>query len=92
LQQKAHQLEKENIELRMQQTTQSSEPLHYTIKSNTAMSSVKIDSKASREDVETPVMTESMIPDNFQSQNTSMLWQVLNLQALQIEKNLNDKD
>ena len=67
------------------QTTQSSEPLRGTIKSNTAMS----DSRASREDAVAPVTTDTLDPlDSPRKETASMLWQILNVQAHQIEKKL----
>ena len=69
----------------MIQTTQSSEPLRGTIKSNMAMS----DSRVSREDVDAPITTDSLDPlESPQRETSSMLWQLLNVQAHQIEKNL----
>lgn len=67
------------------QTTQSSEPLRGTIKSNMAMS----DSRASREDVDAPLTTDSLDPLESPGKDTaSVLWQLLNVQAHQIEKKL----
>ena len=78
-------LERENQELKLMQTTQSSEPLRGTIKSNMAMS----DSRASRDDVEAPITTDSLDPlDSPRKETSSMLWQLLNVQAHQIENKL----
>ena len=47
------------------------------------------DSRASRDDVEAPITTDSLDPlDSPRRETSSMLWQLLNVQAHQIENKL----